>query len=233
MRFIPDLTRRFKTRPFFENYEMEAECEACVSDFLIAVRGEVAYPIATDDLTVLIERFAELDLYADLSPFGDDVQGLTKFASGKKPEVLIDRRLSEDSRRVNRLRTTLAHEFGHVRLHNILFQREAGGLPLFGDALAFEQSCKPASMTNASFKDWMEWQAGYVCTALLAPGRQVARVLEEAAIQPGPLNPEGVAASTAIEATSSAFGISREAARVRLSVLGRLADGRQGSLLQP
>lgn len=210
---------------------MEGECESCAADLLLSLHGEIAYPLSTDDLTILIERFAELNLYADLSEYGDDVQGLTKFEPGKKPIVAIDKRLAEDDRRVNRLRTTLAHEFGHVRFHNILFQRDAGGLPLFGSMAVFEQTCKPLGLTNAPKSDWMEWQAGYVCTALLAPARWVARLFEELGLGPVALELASPQAALAIERMAATFGISKEAARVRLSVLGRLADGRQRSLL--
>lgn len=229
MRFIPDGTGRFARRPFYENFEMEVECESVVSDFLIGLRGKVEYPLSTDDLTVMIERYAALDLYATFED--DDVHGVTIFMPGKKPEVRIDARLTDDARRINRLRTTLAHEFGHVRLHNILFQKDAGGISLFEFAQPFEQTCRPKGLAIARGRDWMESQAGYVCTALLAPARRVADLLDRIGLPAGPIDPTGPSANRAIEAAMEAFAISRDAARVRLSVLGRLGDGRQGSLL--
>ena len=52
--------------------------------------GKVEYPITTDDLTVLLEtRAGSLDLYADLIDRGDDVEGVTVFDKGARPQVLI------------------------------------------------------------------------------------------------------------------------------------------------
>ncbi|MDP6632124.1 MAG: hypothetical protein QGI51_01295, partial [Dehalococcoidales bacterium] len=62
-----------------------------------------------------------LDLYADLSGAGIDVDGLTDFFLDKKPVVEIARDLSLESRRRNRLRTTLAHEYGHVKFYSFLW----------------------------------------------------------------------------------------------------------------
>jgi Zn-dependent peptidase ImmA (M78 family) len=227
---VRDQTGRFGFRPFYENVDMEAECEGAVSEFLIATRGKVEYPLTTDDLTVLIERYADLDLYAEFPP-ESEIHGVTIFRPNRRPEVRIDRELTEDDRRMNRLRTTLAHEFGHVRLHNILFQTDGRGVPLFGDSPAFEQTCKLAGLDGVAGKDWMEAQAGYVCTALLAPSRRVAQLLEALGFPPGPLTPDTPLAASAIGALMEAFAISRDAARVRLSVLGRLGSRQQGSLL--
>jgi len=133
MNWVPDKTGRFGKRPFYTNEEMESECEGVVSEFLIEARGAVKYPLSTDDLTLIVERYADLNLYSDLRAEGDDVHGVTSFARGKRPKVRIDKRLSSDERRINRLRTTLAHVWGHVRLHNILFQEEARGTTIHGN----------------------------------------------------------------------------------------------------
>ena len=220
MRWIADNTGRFTTRPFYSNEDMESECEGVVSDFLIEARGAVTYPLTTDDLTLIVERYADLNLYADLRSEGDDVQGLTSFKSGKRPSVMIDERLSADERRANRLRTTLAHEFGHVRLHNIMFQDEARGVPLFGAARTGEQKCRREGIVSPSRVDWLEFQAGYVCTALLAPKRRVIEILARANPAGEPLVVGELSAETAARAVAHAFEISVEAARVRIQSVG-------------
>jgi hypothetical protein len=53
---------------------------------------------------------------------------VTDFFRGKKPRVRIAAHLWEGSSRENRLRPTLAHEFGHVHFHNYLYQVEAAYL---------------------------------------------------------------------------------------------------------
>ena len=230
MRWIPDNTGRFGTRPFYSNEDMESECEAVVMDFLIEVRGAVAYPLSTDDLTLVVERYADLDLYADLTAEGDDVQGLTSFKSGKRPSVRIDQRLSTDERRANRLRTTLAHEFGHVRLHNVLFQDEARGVPLFGAARTGEQKCRREGIANPARVDWLEFQAGYVCTALLAPKRRVIEVLARANPGAAPLVAGERVADAAARAVADAFELSLDAARVRIQTVGAVEPAGQKRL---
>jgi hypothetical protein len=231
MYWVPDNTGRFGKRPFYTDEEMESECEGVVSEFLIEARGAVSYPLSTNDLTLIVERYADLNLYADLRAEGEDVHGVTSFARGKRPKVRIDERLSSDDRRANRLRTTLAHEWGHVRLHNILFQEEARGVPLFTEKIRTgEQKCRREGIAGPARGDWMEFQAGYVCTALLAPKRRVLEVLRRAnaswpSLVTGQAEVEAVARTVA-----EAFEISMEAARVRIQVVGATVPSGQQTL---
>lgn len=223
MKWIADRTGRFARRPFYENFEMENECETVVSDFLIETRGEVRYPLSTDDLTLLVEKYCSLDLYADLTTSGDDVEGKTTFKNGSRPKVQIDGRLSADERRENRLRTTLAHEFGHVRLHNILFQDDFGAAPLFRTPKADDQFCKRETIIGAAQADWMEYQAGFVCTALLAPKRKILEIARGLAASGSTIGAGDPLAEQLAAAISSGFQLSLEAARVRLQTSGVVA----------
>ena len=45
---------------------------------------------------------------------------MTRFSADQPPRVAISRTLSENPKRLARLRTTLAHELGHVLLHDVL-----------------------------------------------------------------------------------------------------------------
>jgi|SRR5208337_3447851 len=95
-RWIADRTGRFPERPHYEAREIDNECERVVVDLLTKVRGRVDYPIVTDDLEKLIEsRADDLDMYADLSADGPEVEGVTRFALGEKPSVEISSALSE------------------------------------------------------------------------------------------------------------------------------------------
>ena len=128
---------------------------------------------------VLIEqRVDDLDPYADLSFFGSDVEGITEFQPGNKPKVKISSALSNDERRVNRFRTTLTHEFGHVHFHAYLWEIEPPGPDLIRqDRTANMQICKRENILEARQSDWMELQAGYVCGSLLMPVSFVRRLL--------------------------------------------------------
>ena len=85
--------------------------------------GGFRLPIPTDELTIrLIEEEADdLDLYAQLP---DGVEGLTDFFADRRPKVRIAESLYHRTRSDHRLRTTLAHEFGHVNLHAPLWRRD-------------------------------------------------------------------------------------------------------------
>jgi hypothetical protein len=114
MKLVRDTTGRFRERPHYELDELEEECERTAFTFLEEQYGQVLVPIPTNALVVLIEQYAEdLDLFADLSGEGANVQGVTEFFTSGKPQVRIARELSKQFWRAHRLRTTLAHEYGH------------------------------------------------------------------------------------------------------------------------
>lgn len=121
MKWVKDKTGRFPQRPHYLPEELDEECEHTVLTFLRDRHGRVSFPIATDDLTVLIEGAVDdFDLYADLSQENGDIEGVTDFFPGKRPKVRISRRLSEAPNLENRLRTTLTHEYAHVRFHGFM-----------------------------------------------------------------------------------------------------------------
>jgi Zn-dependent peptidase ImmA (M78 family) len=221
--WVPDETKRFRRRPHFKQSEIDRECETLVSGFLQRHRGKVTYPILTDDLTVLIEQHVgALDVYADLTPDGHDVEGVTRFKIGTVPDIEISEPLSNDTRRENRFRTTLAHELGHVRLHDRLFQAAFSPGDLFEHAREHRLVCKRDTMVDAPKGDWLEWQACYASGSYLMPVTALREELKPILAAHGGYTPfpVGAAASDAlIEAVMARFQVSRDAARVRLSKL--------------
>lgn len=179
MRYIQDNTGRFSQRPFYKPEELDRECEQLITALLREKYGQASFPVSTEDLKVLIEREArDLDCYTDLSIYGPNVEGLTEFKRGRKPTVQISAALNEDDRRENRLRTTLSHEYGHVHFHAYLYEIE----PSAADLLQHRRNqnkiiCKRDTMLNAPQTDWLEWQAGYICGAILMPVTQVRRLV--------------------------------------------------------
>jgi hypothetical protein len=80
VKYIPDTTHRFRKRPHYETKELDDECEHIITTFMQELHGRLILPLPTNDLTKLIERdAADLDLYADLTDEGDDVEGVTYF----------------------------------------------------------------------------------------------------------------------------------------------------------
>ncbi|MGB5833523.1 MAG: hypothetical protein WBG92_16225 [Thiohalocapsa sp.] len=224
--YVADNTGRFPQRPYYPQEELDRECEQIIGDFLKGLYGHAHYPVITDDLTKLIERDAEdLDLYADLSIYGDDVEGVTEFRKGHKPRVMISAALSNDERRENRLRTTLTHEYGHVRFHAYLWELTPSSPGGSKDRPHPDKViCKRGSITGAAQSDWMEWQAGYICGALLMPKSavlQLARELPEASKPVAVGTPE---AGSLINQITKTFLVSEDAARVRLLKLSLLSE---------
>ena len=232
---VSDRTGRFFERPHYRPEELDRECEQIITQFLRDVHRKADFPVTTGDLTKLIERDVEdLDLYADLSDLGQGVEGVTEFRSGRRPSVRISKRLSNDPKRENRLRTTLTHEYGHVRFHAYLWEMNGGGPDLLESKGAASWShCKRETMLDAPKTDWMEWQAGYVCGALLMPRSALACVVgmyQERHNIFGPVNANGAHGLALVEKVVETFQVSADAAHVRLAKLGHLGI-EQGSSL--
>ena len=233
---IKDGMGRFAERPHFTEAELDAECEQIISDFLRELHGTVGYPVATDDLTKLIEsRADDLDLYADLSALGEDVEGLTEFRPGEMPHVKISRLLSDDPRRENRLRTTLTHEFSHVHFHSYLWDSVARQSSLFATSEHNKpMTCKRETILAAIKTDWMEWQAGYACGALLMPATAVKHLVASFFRDHGiyvAVTPDSTHGRNLIRSVAETFRVSEEAASVRLSRLSFLSASASGQTL--
>lgn len=236
MRYVADRSGRFTQRPHYEPKELDRECEAIVSAFLRERHGSVAYPLTTDDLTVLIERDTEsLDQYADLSAYGRFVEGVTQFQPGRKPKVLISETLSTADNRQNRLRMTLAHEYGHVRFHAPLWDLEPPGADLLkANPRANTQVCFRNNILDAAQTDWMEWQAGYIGGALLMPVSLVRALVREYCESQnlfGVIGQDDLHGRALIENIVAGFAVSSDAARIRLIKLGILGAASAGPSL--
>jgi hypothetical protein len=246
VRLIRDLSGRFEQRPYYLESEIDADCEQIVTEFLLRRHGEVAWPVSTDDLTRLLEEnVGDLDLYADLSGLGDSVEGITQFVSGLRPRVKICKDLASSGKHENRLRTTLTHELGHVKLHSCLFQLKDQSYSLFpedggGDKHRTDQQvtqeCRRETILSSSERDWMEWQAGYACGAYLMPRSVLTQSVSQFRRQRDvfdDIHPDSVQGTRLVELVSREFGVSKEAARVRLLKVKALTAMPSPSILDP
>ena len=230
VRMIPDPTGRFAERPFYKAEELDRECEQIVTKFLRKRRGEVRFPISTDDLHVLIEdEGADLDSCVDLSAYGEDVEGVAIFYPDRGPEVKISDRLANDPRRENRWRTTLTHEFGHVRFHRFLWADKLATGDLFARRdMDNTAVCKRDQILNARQTDWMEWQAGYISGAILMPAVSIRALVKEYCEPNGLFGSVNIATEHAqclIQSVKVEYQVSEEAARIRLQALRLLSAG--------
>lgn len=232
MEWVKDRTGRLNRRPHYSFDELDCECERLIHSFLLQRHATVAYPISTDDLTVLIETLVDdLDLYSDLSGEQGQVEGVTDFYVGRRPRVRISKELTSNPRLHNRLRTTLTHELGHVVFHAALFEA-LRPLSLF-DSCEIEQSnrCKRDSILRAPQYDWMEWQAAFACGAFLVPASSLKRSLQDFMQEIGipilRLNVSSPEADRLIVSVATEYEVSRDAARVRLAQKGVLVETEQ------
>lgn len=233
MKWVKDRTGRFARRPHYLPAELDDECEHLVTSFLKSRYGSAVYPITTDDLTVLIESLTEdLDLYSDLANEGGEIEGVTDFTPHRLPKVRISKRLTEDNRMSNRLRTTLTHELGHVHFHTFLFDCEQSGDLFDAQPTLRSNKCTRATILQAAQTDWMEWQAGYACGAFLMPGtalgstiRGFLQLRQLSVARFGLASAEG---QDLIQVIRDAYEVSHDAARVRLQQRGNLVGADVG-----
>jgi Zn-dependent peptidase ImmA (M78 family) len=87
--------------------------------------------------------------------------------------------------------------------------------------------CKRDSMIDAAQADWMEWQAGYICGALLMPKGAVHALCRAFAEQHGlfgAISLQTAHGAALIASVASTFKVSDDAARVRLVKLGLVTE---------
>jgi Zn-dependent peptidase ImmA (M78 family) len=229
VKYLSDPTGRFNSRSFYTENEIDSEFETLVHAFFAErLKRPISYPLDTEDLIRLIEeKTSDFDQYADLSEDGPDVEGVTRFKRKQKPEVAISARLSEDNRRSNRFRTTLAHELAHAHLHDHLYQETVAQPDLWkSERTLHKVVCHRDSITDAKTSDWLEWQACYASGAVLMPRRVVRSAMADFArehgLKGGAVWTKDALAKGAIETVRDRFQVSFEAASVRLRVLGHL-----------
>jgi len=232
MNWISDKTGRFRLRPFYTDDELEQICEEEITSFLAKRHGEIRFPVTTNDLTVLVEQHvADLDNGCVL-PDGQD--GYTDFFPNERPQVKIASRLQQEYLE-NRLRTTLTHEHGHVRLHGFLFQFDDGLQHLFeGKPEQVQSRCNRGTIEGrAPAVDWMEWQAGFACGALLMPKTALMATVNEFRKDHNIFGQVGTTTETGrvlVSTVVDAFQVSREAATVRLRERNVMVDHPSASL---
>ena len=219
MRYYADTTKRFSQRPHFDEKEINRTCERLLAKYYGTPVSKITFPISTDDLTNLIEKEAEdLDLYADLSTYGDTVEGVTEFRTGQKPTIKISKNLTETPIYINRYRSTLAHEYGHLHLHRWLFELDYNSGKLLRESSNDNKIvCKRETLINPKKNDWLEWQACYFSSAVLMPVSKLKEVVNSYKASTGIKSIEQC--EDLITLVSEFFQVSKDSARIRLSLL--------------
>lgn len=232
MKWVKDNTGRFPERPHYDQNEIDVDCEELAHSIMrTRNNGVLKFPLSTDDITVMIES-ADLDLYANLSSYGANVEGVAEFSYSKKPLVRISCLLSENPKMKNRFRTTLTHECGHVKFHRFLWEMKATNRSLFPCVGNTAQICMREKILTTGAYDWMEWQASYSCGAFLMPISNLCSTSRGFMLRQGtgPFSIDQVTqeAEALIQCVMRTYEVSRDAARVRLIQVSLLSSGEKG-----
>lgn len=226
MKWIKDKTGRFPERLYFEHGEIDSECESIIRNFFSKeLRKPFCPPFTIEQLEVLINTEVEvLDLYADLSEEGEDVEGLTEFTPNKKPSIKISSLLSSAEIYKNRLKSTMAHELFHAKFHNLLWALKWSQDDFFGSSVN-KIKCHRKHILGAGQTDWIEWQAAYGSGAFTMPKSFLLEAVKDFKKLKGvsvsaPIDYHGEIGIEIIKHISNVFEVSEEAAKVRLFQMG-------------
>jgi hypothetical protein len=172
---------------------------------------------------VLMRIYEVCPDYLDL-PRG--VLGRTVFYADGRMDIHLSRGLSERAEHATvarrRLRSTMAHECGHIALHRVL-QLEAVGVTQAPAIL-----CRAVALDRGDDRagDWWEYQANRAMASLLMPRDLIGSVLSMALGARGHESLEGALAAgegnETLRGLSQVFDVSFEMSLYRLGGLGLL-----------
>jgi Zn-dependent peptidase ImmA (M78 family) len=221
MKLLRDPLGRPIKRLYFKPEELDERCERIIADFMHHHEGGLRLPIPTGDIIRIIKREAnDLDLYAD---HPENIDGYTDYFTDRNPDVKISQRLAA-TRYHNRLRFTLAHEYGHVWFHAPLWRKPEQD-PTRPATPCW--TCHGDTIGTATESDWMEWQADHIGGALLMPGSYLFEWAGEIAMREGkspPLHADSDLGRALMQRVMRRCEVSEQAARVRLRRLGLLTE---------
>lgn len=211
-------------RLYFTTQQVEDLCDEALNS--VKLFPDKPEPIRIDRF--LEKKFGISPEYEDLPP---GVLGFTGFGNDGAESVVISRSLDEDpgdqSRR--RVRSTLAHEAGHILLHEKLFApQEATQLSLLApEPVRPKVLCRDESELSEFSKPtysgkWWEYQANMVIGALLMPRILVSKALEPFLLYAGSIKVERLDdryRQPASRALSEQFDVNPVVARIRVDEL--------------
>lgn len=177
------------------------------------------------------------DIEPDFVTLPQGILGRTKFWPNGRAAIEVSRELAEASE-INaiarkRLRTTLAHEAGHVCCHRDLFLKDTATLSLFGnpetDSSRSTILCREETVGHRYYQgEWWEYQANRCMAALLLPkGILMEKIRFQLANYSLLTFNEAIKADKAIliiRNLSDVFDVSQEAMLYRLKDLGYVPD---------
>jgi hypothetical protein len=191
------------------------------------------------ELVLLRAVGAEAD-YVDLPT---NILGRTIFEADGSVRIEISRALSDEAEidciARRRLRTTLAHECGHVVCHRSLFIEDTESLSLFPapptsthSATRQPMMCRSEGIGGAGYRgEWWEFQANRCMAALLLPRRMVGDSVRRRLADGGFRTAEDCirrgSGQRLVEELADEYDVSPTATLYRLQQLGFISTGEQ------
>lgn len=149
----------------------------------------------------------------DMLPVFNFEKWQAEFISAKAGTIIIDNSLL-DYRQEHRYRFTAGHEASHGILHTGYFAYDPNQTSMFDEHLPMIQCRADSAKAGRSApkrtdREWMEWQANCLSSAILMPRKMVVLAARKAERRSN-------SANAALEAVASIFNVSNEAAYYRL-----------------
>lgn len=226
----------FVSRPYYTTSEIEIIC----TDELLAVGLLPSSPEPIRIDRFIEKRFGITHEYEELP---ESVLGFSIFGPNSVESIVVARFLDEDGGKQaeRRIRTTLAHESGHVLLQGHLFALGKQAQSLFGDSINMDKPkvlCRdmPGVGTSGQMKydgRWWEFQANSAIGALLLPKILVQKALDRLLVERGLLGAKVLEAARREEAVYTlceAFDVNPMVAKIRLEEIFPVSEERQLTL---
>ena len=221
----------------FDDHEFEA-----MMDEMRGRTGDAGF-VTGKGIDVELVLLRAIGAEADYVDLPGDVLGRTIFAADGSVRIEVSRELSDaaeiDSAARRRLRTTLAHECGHVVCHQSLFIQDTESLHLFSapqiptdPATRHSIMCRSEGISGMGYRgEWWEFQANRCMAALLLPRRMVGdsvrRRLADGGFKTGEECVRGGSGQQLIVELADEYDVSQIATLYRLQALGFIPDGAQ------
>ena len=241
--FRPEIRRKKSGAPVLSRKEIDVIGENLVAEFnpdAIVTPQEVDVDLFAQDYLGMDQDFQYLShcgVYlgmtvfndTDKVPIYDPQKNEADYVSVKAHTVIIDKSLLAENQE-HRYRFTMGHEASHEYLHKEFFAYDPNQMTLFD---YMENNSQPAMIQcrvdskkmdikdskSWGDRDWMEWQANALSSAMLMPKSMVKVVVEETVRQQ---SGNCMMNYAIVDAVSSVFNVSYEAATIRLKQLGYL-----------
>jgi hypothetical protein len=181
----------------------------------------------------------------DFVDLPDGLLGRTLFREGGSVRIEISRDLCEraetDAVARRRLRSTMAHEVGHVACHRCLYIQDTESYSLFDEATLGPRvrrdpiMCRAEILNHRGYTgEWWEYQANRCMAALLLPKRLFSETVHQALEARGAMSFERAMragdAEIVVRELADDFDVSLSMTVLRLEELGFIPRAGQGAL---